>query len=419
MEYTESEILQYISENDVKFIKLFFTDIFGEIKSISIQPCELERAFKSGISFDASNVQGFLSVNKSDLFLVPDPSTLSVLPWRPQHGRVVRFYCNIRYPDGTPFEGDTRHILQNEVEMAAKKGYEIKIGTECEFYLFLLDEKGNPTTIPHDNGGYCDLAPLDKGENVRRDICITLEQMGIQPEVSHHEAGPGQHEVDFKYDSPVKAADNLSTFKTIVRTVANRNGLHAEFSPKPIADKPGNGLHINISVFKDGKNIFEDVSNSKEAAGFIAGVMNRIREITAVLNPSASSYSRLGHFEAPRYIGWSRGNRSQLIRIPFAGEESRNRIELRSPDSSCNQYAALSLIIAAGIEGMEQNAKLQPEMLVNTYKASEAELKNIESLPHSLPEALELMKSSDFVKSVLPDVTVNALVESSANNGSN
>ncbi|MCR5495014.1 MAG: glutamine synthetase family protein [Treponema sp.] len=419
MEYTESEILQYITENDVKFIKLFFSDIFGEIKSISIQPCELERAFKTGISFDASNVKGFLSVDKSDLFLIPDPSTLSVLPWRPQHGRVVRFYCNIVYPDGSPFEGDTRHILQNEVEMAEKKGYEVKIGTECEFYLFQLDEKGNPTSIPHDNGGYCDLAPLDRGENVRRDICITLEQMGIQPEVSHHEAGPGQHEVDFKYDTPVRAADNLSTFKTIVRTVSNRNGLHADFSPKPIAEKPGNGLHINISVFKDGRNIFDDKIPTEEPKYFIAGILNHIREITAVLNPSTNSYNRLGHFEAPRYIGWSRGNRSQLIRIPFAGEASRSRIELRSPDPSCNQYAALSLLIAAGIEGIEQKAKLQPELILNTFQAEDSQLKNISTLPHSLPEALDLMKASDFVKSVLPDITVKALVQAAENNGNN
>lgn len=415
MDYSESEILQYIAENDVKFIKLFFTDIFGTVKSISIQPAELERAFHSGISFDASAVKGFLGVDKSDLFLVPDPSTLSVLPWRPQHGRVVRFYCNIRYPDGTPFEGDTRLILQKEVEMSAKKGYEIKIGTECEFYLFQLDEKGNPTNIPHDNGGYCDLAPLDKGENVRRDICITLEQMGIQPEVSHHEAGPGQHEVDFKYDEPVRAADNLSTFKTIVRTVANRNGLHADFSPKPVSDKPGNGLHINLSVFKNGKNLFEQDSVADEAKSFLAGILNHIREITAVLNPSASSYDRLGHFEAPEYIGWSRGNRSQLIRIPFASDGMRSRIELRSPDPSCNQYAALSLIIAAGIEGIEQKAVLQPELLINTFKASEEQLKDLEALPHSLPEALSLMKASEFVKSVLPDVTVKALVEVSGN----
>lgn len=413
MDYSESEILQYIAENDVKFIKLFFTDIFGTVKSISIQPAELERAFHSGISFDASAVKGFLGVDKSDLFLVPDPSTLSVLPWRPQHGRVVRFYCNIRYPDGTPFEGDTRLILQNEVKMAEKKGYDIKIGTECEFYLFQLDEKGNPTDIPHDNGGYCDLAPLDKGENVRRDICITLEQMGIQPEVSHHEAGPGQHEVDFKYDEPVRAADNLSTFKTIVRTVANRNGLHADFSPKPICDKPGNGLHINLSVFKNGKNLFEQGSVADEAKSFLAGILNHIREITAVLNPSVSSYDRLGHYEAPKYIGWSRGNRSQLIRIPFASDESRSRIELRSPDPSCNQYAALSLIIAAGIEGIEQKAELQAELLINTFKASDDQLKGLETLPHSLPEALTLMKTSNFVKSVLPDVTVKALVETS------
>ncbi|MBQ5999773.1 MAG: glutamine synthetase, partial [Treponema sp.] len=281
MEYTESEILQYTAENDVKFIKLFFTDIFGTLRSLSIQPCELERAFKTGISFDASAVKGFLGVDRSDLFLVPDPSTLSVLPWRPQHGRVVRFYCNIRYPDGTPFEGDTRYILQKQCLEADKKGYEVKVGTECEFYLFQTDEKGNPTDIPHDNGGYCELAPTDRGENVRRDICITLEQMGIQPEVSHHEAGPGQHEVDFKCDTPVRAADNLATFKTIVRTVAARNGLYANFAPKPIENKPGNGLHINLSIYRDGKNLFEPNNMKSEAGYFLAGVMTHIREITA------------------------------------------------------------------------------------------------------------------------------------------
>ncbi len=409
MEYTENEVLTYIAENDVKFIKLFFTDIFGSIKSISIQPSELERAFNSGISFDASAVKGFLGVDKSDLYLVPDASTLSVLPWRPQHGRVVRFYCNIKYPDGKPFEGDVRKLLSDVVEKSEKNGYKIKVGTECEFYLFQLDEKGNATNIPHDNAGYCDLAPLDKGENIRRDICLTLEQMGIKPEVSHHETGPGQHEVDFVYDSPLKAADNLSTFKTVVRTVAARNGLDANFQGKPLADKPGNGLHINLSIEKDGRNLFVDFEN--EAKYFIAGILNRISEITAILNPNENSYSRFGHFEAPLYIGWSKANRSQLIRIPLTSEKSRCRMEIRSPDPSCNQYAALALIIAAGFEGIEKKLALPPELHLDAYTAKPKDLKNVPMLPQSLQEAVRLALQSDFVKKILPEVTLNAFAE--------
>lgn len=409
MEYTEKEVLTYIAENDVKFIKLFFTDIFGTIKSISIQPSELERAFQTGISFDASAVKGFLSVDKSDLYLVPDASTLSVLPWRPQHGRVVRFYCNIKYPDGTPFEGDIRNILEEVVEKAEKKGYKINVGTECEFYLFQLDEKGNVTNIPHDNAGYCDLAPFDKGENIRRDICLTLEQMGIKPEVSHHETGPGQHEVDFVYASPLKAADNLSTFKTVVRTVAARNGLDANFSGKPIPGKPGNGLHINISIEKERKNLFADFED--EAQYFIAGILDKIREITAFLNPDENSYKRFGHFEAPLYIGWSRANRSQLIRIPAASNSSRSRMEIRSPDPSCNQYAALALLLAAGFEGIEKKIPLPPELDLNIFKASPDDLKNLKTLPQSLSEAVQLAFQSEFVKKILPEVTLNAFVD--------
>jgi glutamine synthetase len=409
MEYSESEVLQYIAENDVKFIKLFFTDIFGTIKSISIQPKELERAFKTGISFDASAVKGFLEVDKSDLFIVPDASTLSVLPWRPQHGRVVRFFCNIRYLDGRPFEGDTRYILQNVVVKARKMGYDVKVGTECEFYLFQTDEKGEPTTIPHDNAGYCDLAPRDKGENVRRDICLTLDQMGIQPESSHHETGPGQHEVDFKYSTPLQAADNLGTFKTVVKTVAARNGLYASFLPKPIAGKAGSGLHINISLEKNGKNIFGAEELPDEARQFMAGVLYRIREITAFLNPLKTSYDRFGSYEAPQYVSWSSLNRSQLIRVP-AAEKDRRRMELRSPDPSCNQYAALSLIISAGLEGIEQKRVLPPAIDVNMFKAKPAEIQGVDMLPKTFIEALKLAEDSRFVKTVLPEVTVNAFV---------
>ncbi|MBQ3835819.1 MAG: glutamine synthetase [Treponema sp.] len=409
--YTKKEVLEYISENGVKFIKLFFLDVFGNTKSISIQPHELERAFESGISFDASSVPGFLNVTKSDLFLIPDPSTLSVLPWRPQQGKVVRFFCNICYPDGKPFEGDMRTLLAQSVEEAKKSGYELKAGTECEFYLFKLDEKGERTQIPLDGAGYCDLAPLDKGENVRRQICLYLEQMGIQPESSHHESGPGQQEVDFKYSSLLNAADNLSTFKTVVSTVANSNGLYADFRPAPAYSYgwPGNGLHINISVYKDGKNIFASEPLSDEAKSFMAGIMERALEISRFTNPVDASYQRLGRCEAPKYVSWSRQNRSQFIRVPAAAEEFR-RIELRSPDPTCNQYLVLTLILKAGLEGIQKKLKLQDEVNSNLYEISsdEAEEMNLVMLPTSLNGAIDIAKKSDFIKSVLPEVTLKA-----------
>ncbi|MCI1210131.1 MAG: glutamine synthetase family protein [Treponema sp.] len=421
MDYTESEVLQYIAENDVKFIKLFFIDIYGGLKSVSIMPSELERAFKTGISFDASSVPGFSGAEKSDLFILPDPSTLSILPWRPQHGRVVRFYSNIRYPDGSPCECDTRYLLQQTAAKAEKLGYNIKIGTECEFYLFQLDEKGYPTLIPHDRAGYCDLAPRDKGENVRRDICLTLEQMGLSPEVSHHESGPGQHEVDFKYSSLVKSADNLSTFKTVVKTIAARSGLYASFMPKPFCsrealdgvlpgsfgrdekpvDYPGSGLHVNISLYKNGHNSILSDPMDEEAKSFIAGILNRIVDITAFLNPLHNSYDRLGKLEAPRCVSWSRQNRSQLIRIPAAhGEDAR--IELRSPDPACNQYTALSLIVHAGLEGIQKKLELPEPCSKNLFKLSSSELAKYKTLPLTLPQALAEARKSDFVKAVLP-----------------
>ncbi|MBE6355313.1 glutamine synthetase family protein [Treponema sp.] len=407
MEYTKSEVLQYVKENDVKFIKLFFTDIAGEVRSLTIQPSILRTAFEHGVSFDGSAVPGFMNADRSDLFLVPDPATLSVLPWRPSHGRVARMYCNICYPDGSPFEGDSRLILQKTLEKANKLGYTIKVGTECEFYLFKLDENGEPTDIPHDRAGYCGLAPLDKGENVRRDIIMTLEQMGIEPQTSHHEAGPGQNEIDFKYSSTLKAADNIATFKITVRTVAAKDGLWATFMPKPIEDKPGSGLHLNISIHKDGENLFE--KDSPESKHFIAGILNHIKEITAFLNPTEESYKRLGVFEAPRYVSWSSQNRSQLIRIPAATGDSF-RMELRSPDSSCNQYLALALVIAAGLDGIENEFELMPPCDKNFYELSEKEVleMGIEKLPENLTEALKLAKESDFVKKLIPQVTLDA-----------
>lgn len=408
MDYTMAEVLQFIQENDVKFIRLAFCDIFGMQKNISIMPNELPRAFETGISFDASVVKGFMNVEESDLFLCPDPATLAVLPWRPSHGRVVRFFCDIKKPGGVLFEGDGRYLLKNAVKRAADMGYICKIGPECEFYLFEMDENGNPTRIPHDKAGYCDIAPLDKGENVRREICLALEEMGILPESSHHEQGPGQNEIDFKYSDALSAADNLVTFKSVVKAIAARNGLYASFMPKPFENRSGSGLHINLSLFKNGFNIFKtrEEGHSQDAESFIAGVMERIPEITAFLNPLTNSYRRFGGFEAPKYITWSHQNRSQLIRIPAATGQY-NRMEIRSPDPSANPYWAFALLLSAGLDGIEKKLALAPAADLNLYQADAQQLKGIASLPEHLMQAVQAAENSSFVKSVIPEKTLS------------
>ena len=401
MTYEIREVLEFVKENDVKFIRLAFCDLFGTQKNISIMPDELERAFKEGISFDASAIKGFGDVSKSDLLLFPEASTLNVLPWRPQQGRVVRFFCDIKTPEKETFIYDSRSILKKVIKGCMDNGYSPYIGTECEFYLFKTDEEGEPTTIPHDKGGYFDISPIDKGENIRREICLCLEEMGIRPETSHHEQGPGQNEIDFKYSDSITAADNFLTFKSVVKAIAARNGLFASFMPKPIEDESGNGLHINLSLSKNGVNIFKDNSgNKQEVESFIAGILSKSKEITAFLNPIANSYDRFGKFEAPKYISWSHQNRSQLIRIPAATGE-KTRMELRSPDSAINPYLAFALIIGAGIYGIENNIKLPEEVNENLYTASEATLRNIDRLPESLEEALDIAKNSDFIKSII------------------
>ena len=405
--YTEQEAIQYIRENDVRFIKLFFTDVYGSVKSISIQPSELEMAFSRGISFDASAVKGFLSVAKSDLFIVPDSSTLCVLPWRPQVGRVVRFFCNIRYADGKPFEGDARKILSDFVEKSREKGFSFNIGTECEFYLFKCDDKGEPTKEPFDKAGYCDLAPRDKGENVRREICLTLEQMGVHPETSHHETGPGQNEVDFRYSDVLNAADNLQTFKTVVKTIAARNGLFACFLPKPIDGESGNGLHLNISLMKNGANLFAGDKLSDEAKSFLAGILFRACEITAYMNTIPNSYCRLGEFEAPKYVSWSRQNRSQLIRLPAARSDDEARIEYRASDPVCNPYLAIYALLSAGIEGIENKRVLQDSVDIDLFSAKEGELGGIKKLPANLDDAWTVAKTGDFAEEIFPKVLLD------------
>lgn len=395
MKYTADEVFEFIEQEDVKFIRLAFCDIYGKQKNISIMPDELKRAFDYGISFEASAIRGFGSENelKSDLLLFPNPDTLNILPWRPSHGKVVRMFCNIKYPDGTPFERDSRMILQNAVEAAAKKRITVQFSSEYEFYLFKTDENGRPTKIPFDGAGYMDVAPEDKGENVRREICLTLLEMGIQPESSHHEEGPGQNEIDFRYSDAMTAADNSMNFISVVKAAATHNGLYADFSPKPLENEPGNGMHINMSV--------KSSSGIDYTSYFMAGIMAHIKEITLILNPLEDSYKRIGKSKVPRYITWSRENRSQLIRIPAAVGEY-TRIELRSPDPMTNPYLAYAVLIYAGLDGIEK--KLTPPEAVNysLFNADESLTEKFDVLPANLQEAAEAAVSSEFLRSVLP-----------------
>ena len=393
MNYTPEEIIQYCAEEDVKFIRLAFCDVFGGQKNISIMPPELGRAFRQGISFDASAVKGFGNEQRSDLLLFPDPETLSVLPWRPEHGRVVRMFCTIRKPDGSIFECDTRSLLIKAIDEARQQGLEFSFGSELEFYLFKLDQNDDPTYIPYDRAGYMDMAPDDKGENIRRQICLTLEAMGVAPESSHHEEGPGQNEIDFRYSDALRAADDAMSFRTVVKTVAHANGLCADFSPKPLADKPGSGYHINLSVKEDKNHVL--------LPSVMAGIMKHIEAMTVFFNHTERSYKRLGSCKAPKYISWSGENRSQLIRIPAAQGEYR-RAELRSPDPTANPYLAFALLIYAGLEGVKEQLYLPPVADIDLFSADKSVTQGFKRLPTSLTEAKEAAKASSFIKEKLP-----------------
>ena len=395
--YTQQDVLDFIQEEDVKFIRLAFFDLAGRQKNVSIMPNQLPRAFQDGISFDASSVEGFQTPDKSDLFLHPDPSTMTIIPWRPTTGKVVRMFCDIRNPDGSPYRKDSRRILKDTVEQARRAGYEFQIGTEMEFYLFNLDEGGNPTKIPFDYAGYRDIAPDDLGENIRRDICFTLEQMGILPEASHHEEGPGQNEIDFHYADPLTTADNTATFKWIVRTKAVTNGLYADFSPKPLEGKPGNGMHINLSVKKSVQN--KKGEDDKALLSYaLAGILRHIEEITGYLNPVEDSYRRLGSAKAPAYISWGRENRSQLVRIPATKDSAR--LELRSPDAMANPYLAYALVIAAALDGIQAQAVPPAAVEADLFTASDTVTTALKKLPQSLEEA-RAKADCEFVRKVL------------------
>lgn len=399
MKYSPDEVMQFVDEEDVKFIRLAFCDVYGRQKNIAIMSSELKRAFEYGIAIDASAIEGFGGEVRSDLLLHPDASTLIQLPWRPQHGKVNRMFCNITYPDGRPFEADTRQILKRAVLDAQEMGYSFAFGSEMEFYLFQLDENGEATKIPYDNAGYMDIAPDDKGENVRREICLTLEQMGIKPESSHHESGPGQNEIDFRYSDPLTAADNAVTFHAVVKTIAARNGLCADFSPKPLPNKDGNGMHINISAKGNGK--------PDPLPYVIAGILDKIQDMTAFLNPCENSYDRLGCDKAPNYITWSGENRSQLVRIPAAEGEFR-RAELRSPDPMANPYLAFTLLIYAGLYGIQNQLPLPIAADFNTFTASSEMLASYKKLPVSLSEARAAARSSTFIQKHLPSAVISA-----------
>ena len=394
MKYTPEEVMEYVREEDVKFIRLAFCDVFGRQRNIAVMAGELRRAFEVGIAFDASAIDGFGGEVRSDLFLHPDPSTLTQLPWRPQHGGVAHMFCDITHPDGTPFRGDTRGVLRRAVRAAEKAGYAFRIGSEIEFYLFRLDEDGSPTRIPYDNAGYMDIAPEDKGENVRREICLTLERMGISPEASHHESGPGQNEIDFRYADPLTAADHATTFKAVVRTIAAQYGLWADFSPRPLPDRDGSGMHINVSAAGPGP---EDA-----LPGLIAGLLDHIQDMTLFLNPVSNSYDRLGRDKAPRFITWSPENRSQLIRIPAAEGEYR-RLELRSPDPSANPYLAFALVIFAGLDGLTRALTPPPPTNVNILAADSTRLPGIGQLPRTLGAAVSAAAGSRFIRENIPE----------------
>lgn len=398
MKYSKAEVLQYMQEENIKFIRLEFCDVFGKQKNISIVPQELPRAFEQGIAIDASAISGFGDESHSDLFLHPDTDTLMLLPWRPEHGRVVRMFCSISYPDGTPFECDTRSLLKKAVQTAKQNGYQFFFGAEQEFYLFHLDENGNPTKTPYDNASYMDISPEDKGENIRREVCLTLEQMGILPESSHHEEGPGQNEIDFRYSDPLTAADNSMTFQTAVKTIAGLNGVFADFSPKPLENQAGNGFHINMSVkSSDGTDNMDSM---------IAGILFKISDMTVFFNPTPDSYKRFGSHKAPKYISWSSENRSQLIRVPAAIGIYR-RAELRSPDPSANTYLAFALMIHAALEGIQNKLVLPPPVDINLYKADDNTLKNFKQLPKDFKSACMVAANSDFIKKHIPDTILN------------
>ena len=406
--YTKDDIFRMVEEEDVEFIRLQFTDIFGTLKNIAITSSQLEKALDNKCMFDGSSVEGFVRIEESDMYLYPDYDTFEIFPWRPQQGKVARLICDVYTPDGKPFEGDPRWILKKTIKEANEMGYRFDVGPECEFFLFHTDDNGLPTTLSHEKAGYFDLGPNDLGENIRRDMVLTLEEMGFEIEASHHEVAPAQHEIDFKYDEVLKTADNIQTFKMTVKTIAKRHGLYATFMPKPKFGISGSGMHINMSLAtEEGKNIFADengkIGLSDDAYHFIAGIMKHARGMSAITNPLVNSYKRLvPGYEAPVYIAWSATNRSPLIRIP-ASEGEGTRAELRSPDPTANPYLVLAVCLSAGLDGIRRKLKIPKAVNRNIYDMTDSERINagIDNLPENLMEAGIELANDEYLKKTL------------------
>lgn len=414
--YTKEDILKIAKEKGVRFVRLQFTDNLGTLKNVAISASQLEKALNNQCMFDGSSIEGFVRIEESDMKLYPDLSSFALFPWR-ENNSVARLICDVYKPDGTPFNGSPRQILKNVLAEAAEMGYTFNVGPELEFFLFKKDEDGNPTTTTADDASYFDMGPVDPGEDVRRDIVLTLEQMGFEIEASHHECARGQHEIDFKYGDALTTADRVMTFKLAVKTIANNHGLYATFMPKPIYGIAGSGMHLNLSMSKDGQNIFYDpddkIGLSKTAYSFIAGIMEHVKGMTAVLNPLVNSYKRLvPEFEAPVYIAWSAQNRSPLIRVPAARGKG-TRIELRSADPSANPYLALAVAIAAGMDGVKRGLTPPPAVDGNIYAMTAAQRKkhHIGNLPRTLQDALIELQKDKLVCDTLGPHILDKYVE--------
>ena len=415
--YTKQDIIRKVEEDDVEFIRLQFTDMFGNLKNVAITTGQLERALNNRCMFDGSSIEGFVRIEESDMYLYPDLDTYVTFPWRPQQGKVARLICDVYTIDGKPFEADPRYILKKVLKEAEDMGYTFNVGPELEFFLFSLEENGQPSTYSPERAGYFDVGPLDLGENARRDMVLTMEEMGYSIEASHHEVASAQHEIDIQYGDALTTADKIMTFKLVARTIARRHGLHASFMPKPVYGVDGSGMHVNMSLEKNGKNVFDDPSDklglSKEAYYFIAGIMKHMESMALITNPIVNSYKRLvPNYEAPVYIAWSASNRSPLIRIP-AGRGASARLELRCPDPSANPYLTLAVCLAAGLDGIKN--KIMPPESVNkniyTMTEKERDAAGIKNLPVDLGDAIKALKRSEFTKNALGEHLVEKYIE--------
>ncbi|MCI8371325.1 MAG: type I glutamate--ammonia ligase [Lachnospiraceae bacterium] len=416
--YSRDDIWRMVEEEDVEFIRLQFTDILGTMKNIAITASQLEKALKNQCTFDGTTIDGFLRIEEPEMYFYPDLDTFQIFPWRPQQGKVARLICNIYKKNGEPFEGDSRNVLRRVAAKAAEMGYEFNVGPECEFFLFHTDEEGRPTTSSHDKAGFYDLGPMDLGENARRDMVLTLEDMGFEIESSYHEMAPAQHEIDFKSDEALATADNIMTYKLAVRTIAKRHGMYATFMPKPKEGVNGSGMRLFMMLTRGGKNVFDNTEDqlglSKEAYYFVGGLLKHMKAMTAILNPTVNSYKRLVKgYEAPVSISWSTNNRTSLIRIPD-DRGSRTKIALQSPDAACNPYLAIAVCLAAGLDGIENQMEPPERITKNLFEMNKKQLEadGIELLPDSLIDAVKAMQEDTFIRKVLGGHIADTFIQS-------